>query len=111
MVSNDDELIAVNQAITDAENAGDWTAMEPLIAANMAFRRADGSIIDRRTFFDALKPGGNRILHNCTPLIVSENRAVVRCIIKVGDADYDNLRLFVRVDGKWQLLGWANEAG
>src|SRR3712207_4720215 len=37
------------------------------------------------------------------------NRAVVECVVTQGEKDYHNLRLFVRRDGQWKLLAWANE--
>jgi hypothetical protein len=41
------------------------------------------------------------------------NRAVVTCVVSQQSAGgirrYHNIRLFVRHDGDWRLLGWANE--
>ena len=31
-------------------------------------------------------------------------------VVTMGGRDFHNIRLFVRRDGKWKLLGWANEA-
>ena len=43
------------------------------------------------------------------PIEIHGNRAIVECIVTVGARDIHNLRLFVRRDGQWKLLGWANE--
>ena len=43
------------------------------------------------------------------PIEFYGNRAVVQCIVKVGNREFHNLRLFVLREGQWKLLGWANE--
>jgi hypothetical protein len=41
------------------------------------------------------------------------DRALVTCIVTMkspdGDNRFHNMRLFVRHEGQWKLLGWANE--
>jgi hypothetical protein len=33
----------------------------------------------------------------------------VKCIVTCGEERFHNLRLFVRLEQQWKLLGWANE--
>ena len=50
--------------------------------------------------------GTTRIIE---PIELYGDRAIVRCVVAVGDQHFDNLRLFVRREGSWKLLPWANE--
>jgi hypothetical protein len=82
-----------------------------LIAEKFAFMRADKSMEDRGDFLNiGLKPGparGTRI----DEIAIYGNRAVVSCIVRMGEKQYHNLRLFIREkeDAEWKLLAWANE--
>ena len=35
--------------------------------------------------------------------------AIVKCTVSVCDQEFHNIRLFVRREGGWKLLAWANE--
>jgi len=52
---------------------------------------------------------GKRITKIIEPIEIYGNRAIVKCIVKLDGKEYHNIRLFVRHEGVWKLLGWANE--
>jgi hypothetical protein len=111
MTPDEDALRTVNKAINDAENAGDRNALASVLAPELAFMRADGKTVDDAGRFlmkVARKPEPGVLTIESVDIV--GNRAVVRCIVTQGGRDYHNLRLFVRTDGNWKLLGWANEA-
>lgn len=100
-------LRALNAAINDAENAGDSAALAGMVADHLAFRRRDGTIVDRSRWLSAPRPG-RRVLR-IESITVYGQRAVVACVVGEGEVHTHNLRLFVRDAVGWRLLGWANE--
>ena len=111
IITTVDELIEINRRIAELENAGDSKGLSAVIADELAFLRADGSIINKETFLNALKAGGDRKYESTESVDVFNNRAIIRCIISrnKGKEKVHNIRLFVKKDSNWQLLGWANE--
>jgi Domain of unknown function (DUF4440) len=101
-----DALIRLNEAINTAENAGDLAALDRMTAARLAFRRRDGTVVDRDVFLAAAKPGQRRL--QIESVQVFGARAVVACTVTDGAAVTHNLRLFVQEGDDWKLLGWAN---
>lgn len=101
--------------INDAENEGNREFFSGILAPQLAFQRADGprTVDDRVAFLKkvekALSGRERTLVRIVEPIHLYGNRAVVSCIIRVGTEEYHNLRLFVRRDGDWKLLGWANE--
>ena len=110
--ADDRRLRELNEGIGVAENSGDATWLAGVLASSLAFQRADDArtIDDRERFLEKVKPGGTRVTRVLEPIHLFGDRAIVQCIVSVGGKDYHNLRLFVRRDGDWKLLGWANEA-
>lgn len=108
-----DALERLNIEIGDAESNGEKERLASLIAPELAFRRADGATIDNRAVFLSKVKQSDPRETKVESIEVYGDRAVVRCIVTVkkatGDKSYHNLRLFVRHDGKWKILGWANE--
>jgi hypothetical protein len=101
------ELVRLNEEIGEAENLGDLRRLGDIVASELAFQRRDGSIVGRDTFLKTPNPG-NRATQ-IESVLVYRNRAVVTCLVTASGAVTHNIRLFVKVGGKWQLLGWANE--
>ena len=64
---------------------------------------------DADAYLAKVKAGGDRETVTVEPIEVFGNRAVVQCVVRSGGVKYHNLRLFVRRDGAWKLLAWANE--
>ena len=113
MQSDEAGLRECNIQIGVAETNGDRDWLDTILAPQLAFRRADGiTIDDRRAFLNKVKPSDPRETQ-VESIELCGDRAIVRCIVTVktadGDKKYHNLRLFVRHQGEWKLLGWANE--
>lgn len=99
-------LIRLNDDITEAENAGDIARLGGFIAQKLAFQRRDGSLADRDAFLLTPRPGHRELRIESIQLY--GDRAVVACVVTDGDLVTHNLRLFVRQEDDWALLGWAN---
>ena len=109
-MNNDiDALKELNIRIGDAENVGDSEWLAGVLAPRLAMQKANGAIEDRESFLRQVTSGGNRVSRILEPIQLYGNRAVVECVVTVGDREIHNLRLFVRREGDWKLLGWANE--
>jgi hypothetical protein len=104
-------LIDLNAKINDAENSGDREWLATILAPRLALQRADKprTIDDQVAFLQKVEPGGKRGLLKIEPIELYGDRAIVKCIIAVGDKEFHNIRLFVRREGDWKLLAWANE--
>ena len=107
MTNDIEALVRLNDAINAAENAGDLVALGAMIASRLAFRRRDGSIVDRDAFLAAPRPGERRL--HVESVEVHGARAFVACTVTDAGTSTHNLRLFAKEDGTWKLLGWANE--
>ncbi len=106
--------IGVAESKRDQESY-DWLA--GVIAPQFAFQRAnpEKTIDDREKFLEAVKPlkpdapkPGPRET-KVESIEIYGDRAVVVCVVTFGGNKYHNLRLFVRREKQWRLLGWANE--
>jgi hypothetical protein len=107
-----ESLRRINAEINAAEIAGDTAAVTRLLAPKLAFQRADPArtVDDREAFLQKVaEKKGDRSMRIVEPIQLFGNRAVVQCVVTQGGREYHNLRLFVRRDGDWKLLGWANE--
>jgi hypothetical protein len=107
-------LVGINREITAAENAGDASTLDRRLAPTFAFRRADGTIVNREQFLQAVKQSGPRTLSVESIALLGRHRAIVTCVVSMPvngqPKAFDNVRLFVRsAGGDWQLMGWANE--
>lgn len=101
-----ERLVARNAEITAAENDGALDRLDSFLAPVLAFRRRDGTVVDRTGFLVA-KKGQRAMLVESVQ--VFGNRAIVTCVIQDGGTSTHNVRLFTRIDDDWKLLGWANE--
>lgn len=110
----------LNLKIADKENEGDLEWLTDIIASEFASRRANTALAGGAEFLKGVKnpKRTNRVTDpKSINIEVNGNRAVVSCIVSMGDQKYHNLRLFVRVEGEksgqkvweWKLLGWAND--
>lgn len=113
-MQNDLEVLKqLNIEIGDLESSGDKKAYERLaaeiLAPELAFRRADGTTFDnRQEFLDKLKPSAKRETE-VESIHLYGDRAVVTCIVTMESKRYHNIRLFIRHEKNWKLLGWANQ--
>ena len=114
------DLEDLNIRIGVAESTRDQQSYEWLagvIAPELAFQRAnpEKTINDRGEFLKLIKPlkpddpnPGSRET-KVESIEIYGDRAVVACVVTFGGNKYHNLRLFVRRENQWRLLGWANE--
>lgn len=112
-MSDDMQTLAqINHQIGAAESRGNRAWLAQVLAPKLAFRRADGETFDGRAeFLDKVAPGAARdtLIES---IQLEADCAIVRCVVTIssdqGVRSYRNLRLFVRHDAAWKLLGWAN---
>jgi hypothetical protein len=104
-------LSDLNTRIGEAENSGDREWLATILAPRLAFQRSDEArtIDDHVAYLQKVKAGGTRVTRIIEPIELYGNRAVVQCIVTVGAQEFHNLRVFVRHEGRWKLLAWANE--
>jgi len=112
-VYNDIEALSeLNAQIGAAESSGSRDRLDGVMATKLAFQRANEArtIVDRKEFLDAVAAGSDRDTE-IESIQLYGNRAVVTCIVTMKPAQtrFHNLRLFVRRENGWKLLGWANE--
>ena len=111
---NDDieKLQELNIQIGIAESKGDDDSRDWLgriIAPHLAFRRANGKINGRNEFLEGVRPSDDRETE-IESIEIYGDRAIVTCVVTLKDGKkFHNLRLFIRDEGGWKLLGWANE--
>jgi hypothetical protein len=112
---NDKQLLEkLNNEMGNAESEGDLKWLTDIIAPEFAFRRASGKIDGGVDFLKAVKASGPRKT-DIESVDVYGKRAIIKCIVTIGDSKFHNIRLFVWIDGQegqggqWKLLGWANE--
>jgi hypothetical protein len=106
-------LTEMNKQIGVAESAGDRDWLAGVIAPELAFFRANKIIDDAGRFLQKVVKSDPRPT-SIESVEVIGNRAIVKCVVTMKSAageslNYHNLRLFIRYEGKWRLLGWANE--
>jgi hypothetical protein len=107
MQSDIEALVRCNEEITIAENAGDFAQLGAFIASQLAFLRRDGSVVNRDVFLQVPRPGHRAL--RIESIQVFGARAVVACTVADSGMVTHNLRLFVKEQDEWKLLGWANE--
>jgi hypothetical protein len=108
-----DVLTDRNLQLGDAESAGDKDSLTSLLAPVLAFRRANGDCVDKQRFLDNVAESGPRETTIESINLVGQDRAIVTCVVSMDIGDqkksFHNIRLFVRAQDDWKLLGWANE--
>ena len=109
---DEQQLYDLNMEISNAENRGDHKWLTNTLAPCLAFQRGnpERTVDDRDAYLRKIAAGGTRETRSIDTIKIYGNRAIITCIVKGNDGlDYHNLRLFIRRDGSWRLLGWANE--
>ena len=110
----DDEAVLrkLNIDIGLAEDKGDRKGLENLLAQELAFRRANGKVVNRNEFLKDVKSRAATKV-NIESIKLYGDRAIVTCIVTLKvdgqDVEFHNIRLFIREGSTWKLLGWANE--
>ena len=112
-------LIGLNVLIGEAELNRDENFLRDVLADELVFRRANGSIVTKDEYLAELKIPENtyEYLHseNIKAQVKDENALVslvVRAKGKRGEKEFEgkfrNLRVFVRKDKNWQCVIWHN---
>lgn len=108
MPTDEEQLRTLNLAISQAESAGDRNFLAGVLAPELAFLRANGSVDDAGRYLQKVAKGAERPTQ-IDSVEVLGNRAIVKCVVTMAGKRYHNIRLFVRIAEDWQLLAWANE--
>jgi hypothetical protein len=110
-MTDEQDLRELNAQINEAENDGNRDWLATVLAPRLAFQRADPArTVDHRDpFLQKVRAREERGTIRVGPIDVYGNRAIVQCVVAIGDQQFHNLRLFVRREDGWKLLGWANE--
>lgn len=106
------KLAEINVMIATAESRGDADWLKAALAPEFAFRRADGRLVGAAAYVEAVRPSAERKTM-IESISLHGDRAVATMIVTMprdGEIKrYHNIRLFVRMNGDWKILGWANE--
>jgi len=116
--SIDQELRRLNEEIGIKEQAGEVRFFDELLTDNFLFRRANGSIVDKRHYCDGLASVAENpyerldtVVENVT---LDEDSGVVNIIViakrKTMEraAVFKNVRVFSHEGENWKLIIWVN---
>jgi len=117
-VSSDQELRRLNEEIRVKEQAGEVAFFDELLADNFLFRRADGTIVDKRHYLGDLAlvaenpyerlesvvenmtlDGGSGVVN---VLVIAKRKKMDRAAV------FQNVRVFSHEDENWKLIMWVN---
>lgn len=106
-------LRKLNMEIAAAEDRGDHQWLANILASELAFRRANGVVVGKAQFISDVKARKESKTEVESITFYGKDRAVVTCIVTLKidgkDVAFHNVRLFIREETGWKLLGWANE--
>ena len=106
------ELRDLNVEIGSKETVGDRAFFRRLLHEAFVFLRASGDVDDKKWFLEKLKKSEERDTR-VESIQIYENRAVVTAVVAmtVGEeqAEFHNIRIFLRTPAGWELFAWANE--
>lgn len=105
-------LVRLNVDIGVAETNGDRAFLDNVIDQQLAFRRANGAVVDRAGYLAAVATSEPRET-DIESIQLYGDRAIVTCIVTLlrtnGERPrFHNARMFARTGAGWKLLGWAN---
>jgi ketosteroid isomerase-like protein len=113
-----DELTRINVEIGKAEKARDPTELDRLVHDDLVFRRADGKVVTKQLYLDAVpKRTYDRLDVDVVEIDAKDESAVVTVIVDAagtgGDGSpfegrFRNVRVFVKDDGRWRCRLWVN---
>lgn len=110
------ELTAINEQIGPAESQADAAWFEELLHEQFVMRRPGGQLSTRAEFISGLNTTAERRTTMQGIQIHGQYRATARCRVDKWDLatpeevqHFDNLRVFILADGRWQLICWLTE--
>lgn len=109
-------LLAINHAIGDHESNADVAYFEALLHERFTMRRPGGALADKAGFIAGLATGAHRVTAISQLELHGQYRALARTRTDKWDlanpevvASFDNLRVFIFEDDRWQLISWLTE--
>ena len=110
------ELLAINELIGAAESAADSAFFETLLHDRFIMGRPGGMLATRSEFLAGLNTGAQRRTTMQQVELHGRFRATARCRVEtwaIAEPDavqvFDDLRVFLHADGRWQLIAWLAE--
>jgi len=117
-LSSDQELRRLNEEIRVKEQAGEKAFFDELLTDNFLFRRADGTIVDKRHYLGDLelvaKNPYERLESVVESVILDGGSGVVNVLVLAKRkkmeraAVFQNVRVFSREGENWKLIMWVN---
>jgi len=117
-LSSDQELRRLNKEIGVKEQAGDVDFFDELLTDNFLFRRANGTIVEKRQYLDGLVSLAENpferldtVVENVTldgdsgvvnVLVIAKRKNVEQAAL------FKNVRVFNRKGESWKLIMWVN---
>ncbi len=110
------ELLAINERIGPAESEADAAWFEAVLHDRFTMRRPSGPLSTKAEFIAGLATGAQRRTTMLDLEVHGRMRATARCRVDkwtLAEPEavqvFDNLRVFIREDGRWQLITWLAE--
>lgn len=110
------ELLQINERIGQAESDADKAWFEQLLHERFTMRRPSGPLSTKTDFISGLATGAKRQTTMLDLELHGRYRATARCTVEkwaLADPEavqiFDNLRVFIRENGRWQLITWLAE--
>lgn len=110
------DLLALNDRIGSAESEADRQWFEIVLHERFTMRRPGGALSTKAEFIAGLATGAQRRTTVQAIEVHGRFRATARCLVeKWALADpgavqvFENLRIFIHEDGRWQLITWLAE--
>lgn len=108
--------LAINEQIGTAESDADAAWFDQLLHERFTMRRPAGQLSSKQDFIDGLNTGAQRRTTMQSIEVHGQYRATARCRVEkwaLTDREavqiFDNLRLFIWEDDRWQLISWLTE--
>ncbi len=109
------ELTYLNQTMTEAEKKGDVPFFREILADDLIFRRAKGTVVTKEQFILDLKSDAfEKLEANVLEVRNYADGAVAKVMVtskrrgEPSEGKYLNVRRFARRDGAWRLVAWLN---
>lgn len=110
------QLLAINERIGTAESQADEVWLGQLLHDRFTMRRPGGALSTKEEFISGLALGAERRTTMASIELHGQHRATARCLVEkwaLSDPGsvqiFDNLRVFILADGRWQLITWLAE--
>src|SRR5262245_32981332 len=113
-------LLSLNQRMLAAEQAGDADFLATVISDSLLFRRADKTVVDKKSFLQGVPAAATRLTDreafDIEITVLGPAALVTLMVIAKAEVDgqrrpriFKNIRFFAQHDGVWQLEHWYNE--